>query len=176
MMLIAAYAIGGMGILVEWRAYFLHCGTAFRRWSAFGALLWATQYFLLHAWTAGFTMGCTALRTLLSDRLHTGPYKHGAAAGFILLFAVLTIISWQGYISLLPAFAVINTSLALFYFGNRTMRIALLVSSLAWIANDYYWNAWPALLAESVAMAINFHTIRQLFKTEEVSASTAESL
>lgn len=156
------YAVGSMGILIEWRAYCLHCGQAFRRWSAIGAFLWATQYFLLSAWTAGLTMGTTALRTSLSGKLENRFYKHWAASGFILFFAGLTILSWQGAVSLLPAFAVVNTTLALFYFGNRNMRIALLASSLAWIANDIYWQAWPALLAESVAMGLNLRTIRKL--------------
>ncbi|MDD4913653.1 MAG: YgjV family protein [Methylococcales bacterium] len=160
---ILAYAIGGAGIMVEWRAYCLHCGQSFRRWSAAGAVLWAAQYCLLNAWTAGLTMGCTALRSLLSGQL-TGHGVHWAAAGFMALFAVLAALSWQGAVSLLPAFAVINTTLALFYFGNRAMRIALLASSLAWIGNDFYWQAWPAILAESVAMAINLTTIWRLFK------------
>lgn len=108
-------------------------------------------------------MGFTALRTLLSDHIVSEIYKHLVAIAFVLIFAVLTYVSWQGEISLLPAFAVINTTLALFYLDNRTMRIALLASSLAWIANDLYWQAWPALLAESVAMGINVHTIRKLF-------------
>jgi len=159
---ILAYAIGGIGVLIEWRAYGLPNGHAFRRWSAWGAWLWAVQYCLLNAWTAGLTMACTALRTLLSDHWETGDGKHWAATGFSLIFILLTILSWQGIVSLLPAFAVINTTLALFYFDNRNMRIALLLSSLAWIANDLYWNAWPALLAESVAMGINFRTIRRL--------------
>lgn len=154
-----AYLIGGIGVLVEWRAYALHCGHGFRRWSAVGALLWALQYCLLDAWTAGLTMGCTALRTMLSSQWQTGVYKHWAAAGFSLLFIALTALSWQGAVSLLPAFAVINTTLALFYFNNRNMRITLLASSLAWISNDLYWHAWPVLLAESVAMGINFRTI-----------------
>ncbi len=108
-------------------------------------------------------MGFTALRTMLSDQFKNVIYKHSVAAGFVLIFSALTTISWQGEISLLPAFAVINTTLALFYLGNRPMRIALLASSVAWIANDLYWQAWPALLAESVAMGINVHTIRKLF-------------
>ena len=68
--------------------------------------------------------------------------------------------------SLLPAFAVINTSLALFYLDNRRMRIALLASSAAWIANDLYWQAWPALLAECVAIALNALTIRRMKRFE----------
>jgi hypothetical protein len=94
-----AYAVGSIGVLVEWRAYSLHCDQAFRRW-----------------------------------------------------------------VSLLPAFAVSNTTLALFYLDKHSMRIAMLASSLAWLANDVYWQAWPALLAESVAMLINLRTIRQLVK------------
>ncbi|MEQ1529819.1 MAG: YgjV family protein [Methylococcales bacterium] len=157
-----AYGIGTLGVLIEWRAYFLHSGQLFRRWSAIGALLWASQYFLLDAWTAGLTMASTALRTLMSAKFTEGHYKHWAAASFVLLFSGLTVSSWQGLVSLLPAFAVINTTLALFYLDNRYMRITLLASSAAWIANDFYWQAWPALVAESIVVLINLHTIGKL--------------
>jgi len=162
-----AYLVGGIGIVLEWRAYYLACGSRFRRWSAAGAILWGLQYLLLGAWTAGLTMGFTALRTMLSDRLASGLSKHISAYGFVLLFAGLTAISWQGRISLLPAFAVINATLALFYLNNRNMRIAMLASSIAWIANDLYWQAWPALLAEIVAMGINLKTIRTFFSINQ---------
>ncbi len=157
-----AYFIGSVGILAEWHAYSLKCGHGFRRWSAIGAVLWAFQYCLLNAWTAGLTMGTTALRTLSSSQIKKRSGKDRAALGFILFFLTLTVFSWQGWISLLPAFAVINTTLALYFFENRNMRIVLLFSSLAWIANDCYWHAWPALLAESIAMLINLRTIRIL--------------
>lgn len=163
-MLWLAYLVGGIGALVEWRAYLLHCGSAFRRWSAAGAILWAAMYVLLGAWTAALTMGSTALRTLVSGRLVQQRHKHLAAFGFVLLFGLLTCLSWQGWVSLLPAFAVINTTLALFYLGNRQMRILLLASSAAWIANDVYWQAWPALLAESVAVGLNVRTILRMTK------------
>lgn len=162
---ILAYIIGSIGILLEWRAYYLLSGQSFRRWSAAGAMLWGIQYLLLNAWTAGLIMGFTALRTTVSDRLSTGLFKHVTAVGFVLLFIALTGLSWQGQISLLPAFAVINTTIALFYLNNRDMRIALLASSIAWITNDFYWQAWPALLAETVAMGINLKTIRTFFIT-----------
>ena len=158
-----SYLVGSSGILLEWRAYYLASGQGFRRWSAAGAVLWGIQYLLLNAWTAGLTMGFTALRTLLSDRLTNGFFKHLTANGFVVLFIALTALSWQGKISLLPAFAVINTTLALFYLNNRDMRIAMLASSIAWISNDLYWHAWPALLAEVVAMIINIKTIRSFY-------------
>lgn len=164
-----AYAIGGIGVLVEWRAYLLHCGSAFRRWSAAGAVFWAAMYLLLGAWTAALTMGSTALRTLLSGWLERHRHRHLAACGFVLLFAGLTALSWQGAVSLLPAFAVINTTLALFYLDNRRMRVLLLASSAAWIANDLYWEAWPALLAESVAVGLNLRTIARLGVSRQTS-------
>jgi hypothetical protein len=101
-------------------------------------------------------------------RLENPERKHPAAIGFVLLFIGLTALSWQGPISLLPAFAVINTTLALFYLGNRAMRIALLASSLAWIANDILWHAWPALLAEVVAAGLNLRTIQRLGQVEQL--------
>lgn len=125
--------------------------------------MWAGQYVLLNAWTAGLTMGFTAFRTWVSsDTQNHGTARHLAASGFCLVFALLTLLSWQGWISLLPTFAVINTTLALFYLDNKSMRIALLASSFTWISNDIYWHAWSALIAESIAMLINIHTIRSL--------------
>lgn len=152
--------LGAVGVLVEWQSYRFKSGQAFRRWSAIGALFWAIQYLLLDALTASITMASTAIRSLYSDRLESGIYRHYSALGFVLWFGMLTIYTWQGLISLLPAFAVINTTLALFYLDNRKMRMTLLVSSLAWIGNDLYWQAWPALLAETVAMGINLRTIK----------------
>ncbi|QFY88965.1 YgjV family protein [Magnetovirga frankeli] len=55
-----------------------------------------------------------------------------------------------------------------FYLGNRAMRIALLASSLAWIANDILWHAWPALLAEVVAAGLNLRTIQRLGQVEQL--------
>lgn len=157
-----AYALGGLSVLVELRAYLLHCGAAFRKWSAIGAILWALMYALLGAWTAALTMGSTALRTWLSAGLLTRRHSHHTAIGFVLLFIGITVASWQGLSSLLPAFAVINSTLALFYFDNRRMRIIIIASSAAWIANDILWQAWPGLLAEIVAVGLNVRTIKQL--------------
>jgi hypothetical protein len=160
--LVIAYLIGAAGIVVEWRSYVLHDAAAFRRWSAAGAVLWGFMYLLLGAWTAALTMTCTALRTVISGWLINEGRKRFAATVFILVFVLMTVFSWQGLVSLLPAFAVINTTLALFFFNNRNMRILMLASSTAWIVNDIIWAAWPALLAESVAAVLNIRTIRRL--------------
>lgn len=160
--LLLAYAIGAVGIVVEWRSYVLYDVQAFRRWSAAGAVLWGFMYLLLGAWTAALTMTCTAARTLVSGLLTSAARKHFFAALFVSAFVVMTIVSWQGPVSLLPGFAVINTTLALFYLENRAMRIVMLASSIAWIINDLIWQAWPALLAESVAVLLNLRTISRM--------------
>lgn len=157
-----AYAIGAVGIAVEWRSYVLYDASAFRRWSAAGAVLWGFMYLLLGAWTAALTMSCTAARTLVSGLLTSPLRKHLIAGLFVTAFVVMTVFSWQGLVSLLPAFAVINTTLALFYLENRSMRILMLASSIAWIINDIIWQAWPALLAESVAVLLNLRTISRM--------------
>jgi len=159
-----AYAIGAVGIAVEWRSYVLYDASAFRRWSAAGAVLWGLMYLLLGAWTAALTMSCTAARTLVSGLLTSPGRKHLIASLFICAFVAMTVFSWQGPVSLLPAFAVINTTVALFYLENRSMRMLMLASSIAWIINDIIWQAWPALLAESVAVLLNLRTISGMKK------------
>jgi hypothetical protein len=106
-----------------------------------------------------------------SDNRELGIFNHCAASGFCLIFGILTMLSWQGWVSLLPAAAVINTTLALFYLDNKSMRIVLLASSFAWISNDLYWHAWPALIAESVAMGINIRTIHSLMQKAQSTLS-----
>jgi hypothetical protein len=161
-LLILAYLIGAIGIAVEWRSYVLYDAQAFRRWSAAGAVLWGLMYLLLGAWTAALTMSCTAARTMVSGLLTSSTRKHVIAGFFVTAFVLMTVFSWQGLVSLLPAFAVINTTLALFYLENRSMRILMLASSVAWIINDIICQAWPALLAESVAVLLNLRTISKM--------------
>jgi hypothetical protein len=122
------------------------------------AALGALMYLLLGAWSAGVTLGATALRTLLSGWL--ARHRHAAALGFVLLFALLTALSWQGGVSLLPACAVINTPWRCSTWA--TGRCALLASSAAWLGNDLLWQAWPAFIAEAVAVVLNLRTLRRL--------------
>lgn len=158
----AGYGCGALALGLELLSYAKGDAREFRRWSAIGALLWALQYLFLGAWTAGLTMAATAMRTLLSGILVPRRVRHAVFLACIGLFTGLTGLSWQGLVSLLPALATVNTTLALFYFGNAGMRILLLGSSAAWIANDFLWQAWLALAAESGAVVLNLHTIAAL--------------
>lgn len=154
-----AYLTGSLGILLEWRSYHVANSEGFRRWSALAAILWSIQYLLLDAWTAAINMALTAVRTISSQFITGKVAIRWLTGAFVVLFGWLTYYSWQGPVSLLSGFAVINTTLALFYLGNRSMRLVLLASSLAWLANDLYWQAWPALVAETVSIIINVRTI-----------------
>lgn len=161
-----AYAVGAGGVLCDWRAYLLTSDRGFRRWSATGALLWGLMYALLGAWTAALTMAFTAFRTgisgWLSARLTMRPawQRHLLVAGFLLVFSLLALLSWQGPISLLPWLAACNTTIALFYLEQRRLRLALLISSALWISNDLLWHAWPALVAETISVLLNWRTLR----------------
>lgn len=162
MLIYLAYTIGTIGVLVEWRAYLHPHAQGFKTYSAIGAACWSIMYLLLGAWTAAVTLALTSVRTYLSHIIQATHHKHLSAIGFTLVFMMITAITWQGMVSLLPAIAVINTTLALFYLNNQHMRIAMLISSAAWIGNDIYWQAWPALVAESVAVVINVKMILSL--------------
>lgn len=157
-----ACAFGAAGIFAEWVSYARRDAKNFRRWSAAAALLWAGQYAAIGASTAAVTMAATALRTAWSGRDDTPRAKAAGLAAFVALFAGAAAFAWQGPVSLLPLFAVVNTTVALFVLSNVSMRVALLASSAAWIANDVIWGAWPALVAEIVAVAISLRTIAGL--------------
>jgi len=153
------YALGGLGLAAECYAYSLHEDQRFRRWTCGAALLWSAMYLGLDALTSALTMGSTALRTALAGRLQSPRGRLWGSVFFLALFALLTAASWQGSVSLLPAFAVMNTTVALFYLGGIPLRLVLLFSSAAWIWNDILWHAWPALIAESLAAMISVRTV-----------------
>ncbi len=149
-------------MLLEWRAYATTKHQLFLGISAFSACLWGMMYVVLNAYTAAITITLTALRTLCAIYFTKPQHQHTLSALFIALFTYMTFLSWQGPISLLPAFAVINTTVALFYLKDQQTRMLLIISSLAWLANDIYWQAWPAFIAEFVSLIININTILKL--------------
>lgn len=171
MILTAAYLIGLVGACAEWRAYLQTDDAELRRWSACGALLWTAMYLLLGAYTAAVMMFLTAARTLVSG--YHAARKWWVFSLFVALFLLLLIFSWQGTKSLLPAFAAVNTTIALFYFSGIKLRLLLVLSSIAWISNDLIWHAWPALFAEVIALLLNLSTLF-ILRFNDTSEMTAK--
>ncbi len=154
-----AHLFGVLGILAEWRAYLFVSGVNFRRWSALGSIFWAIMYFLLEAYTASLVMLFTSFRTIASYKIESKRARIGAFLGFSAVFVLLGVISWQGWISLLPVIAIVNNTLALFLLNNLQMRVAFIVSTCLWIVHDLYWKAWVSIIAEMVGAFVNIATI-----------------
>ncbi|MDP5029552.1 YgjV family protein [Paraglaciecola sp.] len=159
--------IGLVAACAEWRAYLQAADVELRRWSALGALLWTLMYLMLSAYTAAVMMFLTAIRTLASG--YHSARKLWVFSVFMAIFLSSLVFSWQGPLSLLPAFSAINTTIALFYFSGVQLRLFLLASSIAWMANDLIWQAWPALLAEAIALLLNLKTIFALIRIDKLS-------
>lgn len=122
--------------------------------ASFGSLMWSVHFYLLGAYTASFTNVAVAVRSLVASKIENPHAKHLLFGVAILVFSGITIYSWQGYISLLPFIAVVNSTFAYAYLNNIHMRWAVYLGSTLWIINSVYWGSWFNVGAEVVRLVL----------------------
>lgn len=94
-----------------------------------------THYFLLHAWTGSAMNIVSGIRAFTFNKKASIMWlnKKSTIYIFIGLFWIATFFSWQGYISLLPAYSMTMESIALWNDNTKKMRWIFLLSRPGWI-------------------------------------------
>lgn len=114
--------------------------------------LWLVHYSLLGAATAAATnIICFARSAVFyfNDR----PWAKSKLwlALFLVLFAVNSIVTWEGARSILPAISMCLTTLALWTTNMKRTRLLYLLNSPFWLAYDLLVRSYSCALIEAVA-------------------------
>lgn len=153
--MISAFLIGIIAFLVGLSGFLIKDYKKLRLTFGIGSILWALHFFLLGGYTAATIQVAMGLRTWISILLH---HKKDLVFSYILIstfvFLLLMFFSWQGPISILPALAAINSTIA-YTRNNLTMRLLFLISSLFWVLNAIVLGSIPGLIAEIMAIIFN---------------------
>lgn len=157
-----AQALGVIAALIGLSAYLYQREGAFKRQIGFGSWVWGVHLGLLGAGSAMYTQFAIGTRSWCSIGPHSSRYQHGLFWISSAVFCALAVIGWDGWVSLLPLAAAINSTAAMVYGDNRQMRIRLLLSSALWISTGLYWNSWPMVVTELIAVTLNLRTILRL--------------
>lgn len=120
------------------------------------SLFWAIQFLLLWALSGAFISLFWFVRILISK------YRGNSQRAFWLMLFVITLISiytYDWYISLLPIISTYISTYALFYLKDVNFRIALILPTIMWLIYNYnVWSLWWTL-REIIILLLHFKVI-----------------
>ena len=153
----------GIAAAVLGLASFLYANPlAFKLQLGLGSILWGVHFGLLGSMSAMLTQFAIGLRTWCTISRHAERHRALLLVASSAVFAALAWSAWEGWVSLLPLAAAINSTAAFLRDSNRGMRVQLLGSSALWIATGTYWHSWPMVLTEFIVVCANLRTIHRL--------------
>ena len=116
--------------------------------AAAGSFFWAIHFYEIGALTAGFLNVAIALRTFATSRVSGRREKMVVFFFFGSVFSIMTAMSWQGWLSLLPFAGTMVSTFSYSFLDNVAMRKVTFLSSFFWISNSIAWGSYQNVVAE----------------------------
>lgn len=115
-------------------------------------LMWAAHYYFLGAYTGVLINMVGMVRAILSYFNDRPWAKEKGVYSLILgLVALSVALSWDGFVSILPAASMVCTTTALWIHNMKRTRLLFLVSSPCLLAYDILTGSWGCAIIETVA-------------------------
>lgn len=129
-----------------------------------GLLLWAAYYAVLGAMTAVGMALLLAARQGVSLARHRLPAStlRGLFATFLLAFTANALLTWQGWLSLLPWVASTLSTFAYLYLTGATLRKYIMAGDLAWAVYAVSADAWFHLVFLVCSTLLNVRAVQKL--------------
>ena len=120
-----------------------------------GCLIIAVQMILLGAYTGALGLAVNILRNLLLLKVDTWKWvgSRKTLAGIIALLVVITALTWDGMISLLPFFSVGISTIGYWTNNAQKIRLGQLCGSPFTLVYDILVHTWGGALCEAIALA-----------------------
>ena len=120
----------------------------------FSNFLWAAHFLLLGATTGAALNICATVRSYVF-------YKYGAKKnrsiwiliGSIIALVVSAMLSWQGWISLIPMIAIIIATIGYWQHDEQMIRRVILISSPLWLVYGVISGSYAGIANESIVIA-----------------------
>lgn len=135
-----------------------------------GSVAMVIQYILLGAFGGSITVFATVIRffmVYISDK-HPALKKKYWQYIWIVIFAVIAGFTWEGWTSILPFIAVVGSTLAVYSFNAKKIRLFnLTMNSPAWLIYDIIYNSWGGITTEvltilSILISIKRYGLKNL--------------
>lgn len=160
-------ALGLLAALVAFFGYTNKDDRALRLLIAMSALIFAVHYFLLDAFTTAAVLGLSAARQAISGWVFTRTLKTRGV--FTMLFAAalvwISVLTWQGPQSILPALAIANATWIFFWTKGRALRKGMVATDAMLCVNALLVGSLSGFVMHLAAVALSMkmlHTLRRL--------------
>lgn len=131
-------------------------------------IFWIIHYYLINAQTAAVTTALITMRNLLS--LNADGFSRRrkllTAWVFTLLLVVAGVVTWNGWISLVPVCACVAATFAMIYLNALRLRQVLLLIDLTWLVHACVVVSFGGFVYALSAMAVNAVTLYRLRETD----------
>lgn len=118
------------------------------------ALLYAVHFYLLGAITGAALNATGAARNYAFTR-HSDKRSWWLPGAFIAVFCLVTALTWQGPLSLLPLGGMISGTLAFWQRTPNHIRLIALISPPLWFTYNFISGSYPGMLVETIMFGSN---------------------
>lgn len=127
------------------------CERRLRVHSGIAGLVWALNNLLLGAHSAAALSLVSAGRTASSAAtLESGAARRRLAfAGFAALTLLVSVLTWQGWLSVFLVTASLLSTYAMFYMQGSALRWVMLLVSMLWMINAWSYGSWEQVAANA---------------------------
>jgi len=115
-----------------------------------GLIIWAVHFFLLNAWTGAVLMIINGIITAIflfktDTKKLNNPIILLVA---LIIFFIVTIVTWTGFYSLLPFLGVSSITIAKWQNHPSRIRLISIPASIFWVIYDSFVGAYGSIIAE----------------------------
>jgi len=110
----------------------------------------AIHYFLLGAYSGSAINTMNILRNYSFSKFKKKKNSWLLPAIFIVLFIIIGIVSWQGWISLLPILSAVGGTIAFWQSKPKIIRILSFIILPMWFIYDALSGSYPGMIAEFI--------------------------
>lgn len=176
MLFIVGQVIGFIALVIGLSSFFQHNMVKFKLLAGISSIMWSISYYLLNGITSSIILLTIAARQIVS--INTPKWNQSqiklVCGFFISITVIFTIITWHGYLSLLPLIASLIATIAYFYSDPITLRKRLLITDVFWLVNSIALQSYSHLIASILSIIINLITIKKITNHEKNILPEAE--
>ncbi|WP_027869633.1 YgjV family protein [Eubacterium sp. AB3007] len=120
-----------------------------------GCSIFCLQFCLMGAYTGAVSLLVNILRNLLLLKIDQWDWVKSKVtmSGILLLLAVMTILTWDGWISLLPLVSVGVTTVGYWTNNAQKLRLSQFFGSPCTLLYDVLIHSWGGVISESITLA-----------------------
>ena len=117
-------------------------------WQTISNLVYTIQYFLLGVYTASAMNLISTVRCFLfyKQKKERKKIKESWLIGFILLLIIFGILTYDGYLSLIPVIITIFYTISSYMKDAKWIRIVILIAAFIWIYYNYVVGAYICVI------------------------------